>query len=58
MQCPNCKQKKQHQDFYWRKDFPTVLVYHKCKDCVIEKVKERNRAKAISKKDFLSQYFN
>lgn len=58
MICPCCKQPKAHDDFYWRKAYPHLKLYNDCKTCVVERVKEKNRNKAIHKQDFLYQYFN
>lgn len=53
--CPNCKHPKERKDFYWRKYNLNWKVYEECRNCILEKAKEK---KLIIKKDPLYSYFN
>lgn len=58
MVCPTCKQNKEREDFYWRRNNPKEKTHYSCKVCERERQRNLNRNKALAKKDFLYAYFH
>jgi len=43
--CSRCKQDKDKEDFYWKKESPTELKSKRCKKCVLELSKLKRQEK-------------